>query len=411
MKNMILAAIFTAAPAAAQTTVRVPISGPTGIPGLGASFNGTSAGAAPLLMPTPAPGMQMPALSALTLIPTLAPTPVQPASAVNIRAAAARPIEGSPLGVLPDDSSDMTQKTAALDRLFENSAPSSPEALAASAQSAAASGPKNSKEASPVPEWFDSSGLSFTLMKKSADGLLMAVLRHGRYELGLFLDKNGDNQAIFTKYALNPMGTPLKEEASLRKEALRREGAKILRAAQAEIPVSGKELAALRETLAYLEGDGRADTFKSAAAPEGYTWHDTPRTNGTIFIGAGLPAVSVANTQRGIEAIIDGQPVAIGFTDAPDGPPTAMVFKREDETITFDLDSYSPAIAGTLSGMNMSARFKDSNLIISHGEGRFQMTLADVPRLTSLQAGDVPAPVRRFAAYMLIMRSVIGSWR
>lgn len=164
-----------------------------------------------------------------------------------------------------DASADEAQKTVALNRLFENSAPSSPEALAASAQSAAASGPKNSKEASPVPEWFDSSGLLFTLMKKSADGLLMAVLRHGRYELGLFLDKNGDNQAIFTKYALNPMGTPLKEEVSLRKEALRREVAKILRAAQAENPVSGEELAALNGILAYLASSPRGGMTSTTA--------------------------------------------------------------------------------------------------------------------------------------------------
>lgn len=232
MKNMILAVIFTAAPAAAQTTVRVPVSGPIAILGLGATFDGARLGAAPLLMPTLSPSMQMPALSALTLIPTLAPTPVLSATAA---------------GMLPTAANE-AQKTVALDRLFENSAPSGPEALAAS-------GPKSSKEASPLPEWFDSSGLSFTLMKKSADGLLMAVLRHGRYELGLFLDKNGDNQAIFTKYALNPMGTPLKEEVSLRTQSSRRAVAKILRAAQAENPVLGKELAALKETLAYLEGD------------------------------------------------------------------------------------------------------------------------------------------------------------
>lgn len=88
-----------------------------------------------------------------------------------------------------------------------------------------------------------------------------------------------------------------------------------------------------------------------------------------------------------------------------------MIFKREGEKITVDLDSDSPAIAGTLSGENISATFKDSNIIMSHGEGRFQMSLAGAPRLTSLKAGDVPEPVRRFAAYMLILRSIVGSWR
>jgi hypothetical protein len=143
MKNMILAVIFTAAPAAAQTTVRAPVSGLSAIPGLGAPFDGARLGATPmptLMMPALTPGMQAPAVTALALMPTLTPTLVQPALAVSILAAAAKPVEGSPLGVIRDASADEAQKTAALDRLFENSAPSSPEALVVSARPAAAAG-------------------------------------------------------------------------------------------------------------------------------------------------------------------------------------------------------------------------------------------------------------------------------
>lgn len=699
MRNMLLAAMFASTSASAQTKVRVPISGHNAIPGFGAAFYGARLGAPLASMRALSPGMQMPVPSALALIPTLAPTPVLPAPAAGMLPAAAKTVEGSPLAVIRDVSANEAQKTAALDRLFENSAPSSPEALevsalpaaaksstrvhiqsllkkhaslprtekrtrdeqvggfrwepnavqkvsantpgtelksggedlsdkndptgpniklfvyqtlvkagllkpvtdvrdlmkpgaeadllkrgfkrkdskgiriyfvvpgslgntgqrvayfkdgsvgltsviqpgamdtlsmqnitldaagsisniteyfgksspgatavqnlsanepgnigpfpateytnlkaaikargvkaalamqasrtrregrywftvnilgtgddfkkienlfekdsngwsyagiptdiqlrgtpvdpAASAQSAAASGPKSSKGASPVPEWFDSSGLSFTLMKKSADGLLMAVLRHGRYELGLFLDKNGDNQAIFTKYALNPMGTPLKEEVSLRTEASRRAVAKILRAAQAENPVQGKELAALKETLAYLDGDGRAGTFKSAAVPESYTWLKSPRANGAIFTGAGLPTVSAVKTPEGPKALIDGQPVTIDFLHVSGGPTSAIVVRREGETITVDLGSDPPALTGTLSGEIIWANldFDKRNIVILRGRERFRMTLAGALELSSLQAGDVPEPVRRFAAYMLILRSVIGSWR
>lgn len=46
MKNLLLAAMLTAAPAAAQTAARVPASGPSVMPGLGASFEGVRPGAA-----------------------------------------------------------------------------------------------------------------------------------------------------------------------------------------------------------------------------------------------------------------------------------------------------------------------------------------------------------------------------
>jgi len=117
MKNMILAVIFTAAPAAAQTTVRVPVSGVNGIPSLGVTPVPTM-----MLPPALSPGLQAPALSALALTPTLVPASVQPALAVSIHAASAKPVEGSPLGVIRDASSNEAQKTAALNQLFENSA-------------------------------------------------------------------------------------------------------------------------------------------------------------------------------------------------------------------------------------------------------------------------------------------------
>lgn len=135
MKNMILAVIFTAAPAAAQTAVRVPNSGVNAIPGLGATPVPTI-----MMMPTPAPGLQAPSLSAFALAPTLVPAPVLPALAVSIHAAAAKPAGNSPLGVILDASADEARKTVALDRLFENSAPSNPEALAVSARPAVAAG-------------------------------------------------------------------------------------------------------------------------------------------------------------------------------------------------------------------------------------------------------------------------------
>lgn len=118
MKNMILAVIFTAAPTAAQPTVRVPISGVSAIPGLGATPVPTI-----MMMPALSLVLQAPALSALALTPTLVPSPVQPALAAGIHAAAAKPVENSPLGVIRDASANETQKAAALDRLFENSAP------------------------------------------------------------------------------------------------------------------------------------------------------------------------------------------------------------------------------------------------------------------------------------------------
>ena len=47
MKNMILAVTLAAAPAAAQTRGRVPVTGMNALPGLGASFSPARLGAPP----------------------------------------------------------------------------------------------------------------------------------------------------------------------------------------------------------------------------------------------------------------------------------------------------------------------------------------------------------------------------
>lgn len=115
--------------------------------------------------------------------------------------------------------------------------------------------PAASAEAFPdsrVPSWFDASGLAFVLLSKAEDGYTVAVLRRGRFELGVFLDAQGVGQAIFTKYALNPMGTPMKEEVELLTAASRRAAAEILRRTQNSGPVSGKEKVVLDGILSVL---------------------------------------------------------------------------------------------------------------------------------------------------------------
>jgi hypothetical protein len=524
MKKLLLAVIVSAVPAAAQTTVRVPVSGINATVGLGAAFDGARLGSAPMLLPTspaevtalilgvsfdPARLGAPPLLPNVAAFNPLAPTPGIPAELLRPISAIPAPVADSPLRVIRDASANGAQKTAALDQLFENSAPSSPEALAVSAQPAALT-PQSSNEFSQAPAWFDVSKLKFDALVKSGTGGT-AVLRYGwrsQYEMSVFAFP-GDASVSFKEYSTNPMGHPKQSfDATLETAPGRKAAAKILRAAQARNPVSGKDKAALDEILTFLDGhadstigfnskpgigpiretprggiemsmtrpgsddvmlvrwhdDAGFDFFRAdgsyyhpilinlrgvrmsllkatekngptplhqrllekldaaiaketaaaaspAAMSEYYTWHNTPRKNGTIFIGAGLPVVSVKITERDIEATIEGQRVAIGFVGTPDGPPAAMVFKREGETINVDLAADSPAITGRLSEERLSAIFKDSNIIISHGMGRYQLTLGDAPRLTSLQPGDVPQPVRRFAAYMLILRSIIGSWR
>lgn len=427
MRNILLAVIFTATSAAAQTTARVPVSGINAIPGLGASFDGARLGSAPTLIPAQVTALVLgasfdparlgppPLLANVAAFNPLAPTPGLPAELLRPISASPAPVAGSPLNVIRDASTNGSQKAAALDQLFENSAPSGPEALAVSAQSAALT-PDSSNEFSQAPAWFDASQLKFDAIVKSGAGGT-AVLRYGwrsQYEMSVFAFP-GSPSISFKEYSANPMGHPKQSfNAALETPAARKAAAKILRAAQARNPIGGKDKAALDEILAFLEDGelGRTGALKLATdIPGSYTWESRPVKNGTIFSGEALPTVSVANGQNGIEATIDGKPVAIEFTGAPDGPPTAMIFKREGEKITVVLDSDSPAIAGTLSGEAIYATFEDSNILIDRGEGRFQMSLAVAPRLTSLQAGDVPASVRRFAAYMLILRSVIGSWR
>ena len=232
MKNAMLVVLLASAPAAAHMKARVLAQGP---------------GAAAWTSAFPMGVRIEPSLKPLAAAPSVLPSAPILGSPTPASPAAAQPAADSPLDVIRDASADAAQKSAALDRLFENPALALPAAEASPV-------PSNSAAASPVPEWFKSSGLSFALMKKSADGYLMAVLRHGRYELGVFLDKNGDAQAIFTKHALNPMGTPLKEEVALRTDASRRAVAGMLRVAHDEHPVSGNELAALQETLARLDG-------------------------------------------------------------------------------------------------------------------------------------------------------------
>lgn len=278
MKKLILALIVSAAPAAAQTTVRVPVSGISAIPGLGAAFDGARLGAAPLLMPTLSPGMQMPALSALALTTTLTPALVQPAAAAGILAAAAKPVVGSPLGVIRDASANEAEKTAALDRLFENSAPSSPEALSVSGLSAALT-PESSNEFSQAPPWFDASQLKFDALVKSGTGGT-AVMRYGwrnQLEMSVFVFP-GSASVSFKEYSANPMGKPKQSlEASLQKAPSRAMAAQILRAVQARNPVSGKDKAtldailALLSTLVHDRSQGVPDQASALAPPRGRT--------------------------------------------------------------------------------------------------------------------------------------------
>ena len=258
MKYMILAVIFTAAPTAAQTTVRATVSGLNAIPAIGASFDGARFSAVPMptmMRPTLSPGLQAPALTALALMPTPTPALVQPALAVDILAAAAKPAEDSALGVIRDATASEAQKTAALDRLFENSAPSSPEALAVSAQSAALTA-DSSNEFSRAPAWFDASQLKFDALVKSGTGAT-AVLRYGwrsQYEMSVFAFP-GSASISFKEYSSNPMGHPKQSfDATLETMAARQAAAKILRAAQARNPVSGKDKVALDEMLIFLDG-------------------------------------------------------------------------------------------------------------------------------------------------------------
>jgi len=103
---------------------------------------------------------------------------------------------------------------------------------------------------SPIPSWFDASGLSFVLLRRDSDGFTMAILSRGRYELAIFLDRRGSEVATFTKYSLNPMGTPQKEDLVLQSPPSRRAIADILR--RAPKPADAAERAVLEAILALL---------------------------------------------------------------------------------------------------------------------------------------------------------------
>jgi hypothetical protein len=204
---MPLVMMLIASPAAPQTTVRAPASGVSAITGLGASFDGARFGATPV------------------------PAAVPPALAINIPVAAAKPIEGSPLSVLLDDSADMTQKTAAL-------------------------AAKSQNEFTQAPAWFDISKVKFDAVIKSGAGGI-AVLRYGwrsQYEMSVFAFPGGESIS-FKEYPASPMGNPKQSfEAALETAAARKAAANILRAAQARSPVHGKDKATLDAILAFLEG-------------------------------------------------------------------------------------------------------------------------------------------------------------
>lgn len=208
MKNISLAVMLAASPAAAQTVTRAHLSGANAISALGASFDGARFEAAPL---------RIPALSAPTLAATPTPTLVRPA-------------------------------------------PSSPEALAASARPAALS-PESANEFSRIPAWLDASLLKFDALMKSSGGGGIAILRYGwrsQYEMSVFAFP-GSPSISFREYSADPMGRPKRSfDATLETAPARRAAAAILRAAQERQPVSGKDKAALDDILAFLDGKENA---------------------------------------------------------------------------------------------------------------------------------------------------------
>mgnify|MGYP001613019079 FL=1 len=195
MKNMTLAVMLAAAPAAAQTTPRASVSGMNSIAGLGASFDGARLDSTPILLPN------------VAVLNPLAPTPGIPVELL-------RPISASP----------------------------------ASAAS--------SNEFSQAPAWFDASQLKFDALVKSGTGGT-AVLRYGwrsQYEMSVFAFP-GSPSISFKEYSSNPMGHPKQSfDATLETAAARKAAAKILRAAQARNPVTGADKVALDEILAFLQG-------------------------------------------------------------------------------------------------------------------------------------------------------------
>ncbi len=250
--------MYAASPAVAQTTARAPVSGINPIAGVGTSFDGSRLGSAPMLMPASPAEITALILGATFDPARLGPPPLLPNVAAFNPLTPAPGIPApvySPLGVIRDASANEAQKIAALGRLFENSAPAAPEALAVSAQPAA-SAPENPGEFSRAPAWFDVSKLKFDALVKSGTGGT-AVLRYGwrnQYEMSVFAFP-GSPSVSFKEYSTNPMGHPKQSfDATLETAAARKAAAKLLRAAQSRNPVSGKDEAALDEILAFLEG-------------------------------------------------------------------------------------------------------------------------------------------------------------
>jgi hypothetical protein len=158
----------------------------------------------------------------------------------------------------------------------------------------------------------------------------------------------------------------------------------------------------------------RAASLKAATAveapAENYAWTVRAIERGAVFSGNGLPTVSVTRENaESIQATIDGKQVAIEFVSAPDGLPLAMVLRGTGGTLTVDLDKEPPTVMGTMSGETLSATSEGANIIIRYGTGRFRQILGKSSvSLAGLQAGDVPEPVRRFAAYMLVLVATMG---
>lgn len=123
-------------------------------------------------------------------------------------------------------------------------------------------------ESSAVPSWFDASGLSFSLVKKTPDGLMMTVLRRDRFELGVFLEENGKGEAIFTKYDRNPMGTPRKETLALVSQSARGAVAEILLRTQTAQPLDGDEKAVYDAILKILQKSPAPDPVAAQLAAQ-----------------------------------------------------------------------------------------------------------------------------------------------
>lgn len=131
---------------------------------------------------------------------------------------------------------------------------------------------KASQDFSPVvPVWFDASRLSFVMLEKPEIGGFIAVLRSGGFskmEMDVFVDANGNAQAIFIEYApVNPMGAPKhKTDVTLQTAESRKEISAVLREIQKRKPVSGEKLLAFSSLLSFLEAPAGQFPPRSGAA-------------------------------------------------------------------------------------------------------------------------------------------------